>query len=136
MNIGELAQRTGLTPARIRCYESAGLLETVPRPCDGHRTYPPETLLALAFITVAEPVGFSLDEIRPLLPSGQEVWDHAVLLVALRRKVAKIEALELRLVHSKRQLVALMRDVGTRPDGTTREASAQRVLSRVMGKTA
>lgn len=54
MNIGELAQRTGLTPSRICFYEGAGLLERVVRLRDGFRTYPPETLLALAFITVAE----------------------------------------------------------------------------------
>lgn len=59
-----------------------------------------------------------------------------MLLAALRRKVAKIEALEVRLAHSKRQLMALMRDVGSRPDGTDREPNAQRVLLRVMGKTA
>jgi DNA-binding transcriptional MerR regulator len=136
MNIGELAQRTGLTPSRIRFYESAGLLKTVARPHDDNRTYPPETMLALTFITAAQQVGFSLDEIRPLLPPGRDGWDHAVLLAALRRKVAKIESLETRLAHSKVQLVSLMRDVGTRPDGTDREACAQRVLSRVMGKTA
>ena len=77
MNIGELAKRTGLTPSRIRFYESAGLLKAAARWLDGHCTYAPEALLAVALITSAQQVGFSLDEIRPLLPSGQETWDHA-----------------------------------------------------------
>ena len=45
-------------------------------------------------------------------------WDHARLLAGLQHKVAEIESLEARLAHSKVQLMALMRDVGTRPDGT------------------
>lgn len=136
MNIGELAKRTGLTPSRIRFYESAGLLKAAARRLDGHCRYAPEALLVVALITSAQQVGFSLDEIRPLLPSGQETWDHARLLAGLRHKVAEIESLETRLAHSKVQLMALMRDVGTRPDGTAREASAQRVLARVMGRRA
>lgn len=136
MNIGELAQRTGLAPSRIHSYESAGLLKTVTRPHADNRTYLPEAMLALTFITAAQQAGFGLDEIRPLLPLGRDGWDPSALLAALRRKVEKIQSLEARLAHSKAQLVALMRDAATRPDGADRELCAQRVLARVMGRTA
>lgn len=135
MNIGELARRTGLTTSRIRFYESAGLLRTVARRANGYRTYPPETVSALELITTAQQVGFSLEEIRVLLPDDSKAWDRSELLLALRRKVCEIEALENRLLHGKTQLLALMHDVQARPDGRDRVVDAQRVLSRVFGKT-
>ena len=134
MNIGELAKRTGLTASRIRFYESAGLLRTVARRPNGYRSYPPETISALELITTAQQVGFSLEEIRVLLPDDARAWDRDALLQALRRKVTEIESLENRLAYSKTQLLGLMRDVQMRPDGRDRVADAQRVLSRVFGK--
>ncbi len=91
MNIGELAKQTGLTSSRIRFYERAGLLKTVERKPNGYRTYPPEAVLVLELIATAQNAGFSLDEIRALLPPGLERWDHGVLLQALRSKVIDIE---------------------------------------------
>lgn len=134
MNIGELAKRTGLTASRIRFYESAGLLRAVARRPNGYRTYPPETISALELITTAQQVGFSLDEIRVLLPDDGKIWDRDALLRALRRKVSEIESLESRLLHGKKQLLALMRDVQTQPGGPDGVPDAQRVLARVFGK--
>lgn len=134
MNIGELAKRTGLTASRIRFYESAGLLRAVARRPNGYRTYPPETISALELITTAQQVGFSLDEIRVLLPDDGKIWDRDALLRALRRKVSEIESLESRLLRGKKQLLALMRDVQTQPDGPGGVPDAQRVLARVFGK--
>lgn len=134
MNIGELAKRTGLTSSRIRFYESAGLLQTVDRRPNGYRTYPPEAVLVLELITTAQKAGFSLDEIRKLLPPGLDQWDHAALIAALRRKVADIEALEMRLKESKAQLVTLIADIEAKPDDMDCVANARRVLSRVLGE--
>lgn len=134
MNIGELAKRTGLTNSRIRFYESAGLLKTVDRRPNGYRTYPPEAVMVLELITTAQAAGFTLDEIRTLLPPDLERWDHGTLIEALRRKVADIEALEARLAQSKAQLVALLVDIEAKPDDMDCTANARRVLSRVLGK--
>lgn len=134
MNIGELAKRTGLTHSRIRFYERAGLLRTVDRRPNGYRTYPPEAVLALELITTAQKAGFSLDEIRTLLPPDLEHWEHDALLEALRRKVGDIEALEARLAQSKAQLVVLIQDIEAKPGDMDCAANARRVLSRVLGK--
>ncbi|NLS71584.1 MerR family transcriptional regulator [Bradyrhizobium brasilense] len=134
MNIGELAKRTGLTNSRIRFYERAGLLKTVERLPNGYRTYPPEAVLMLELITTAQNAGFSLDEIRSLLPSDLEQWDHPVLIDTLRRKVADIGRLEARLAQSKEQLVALIKDIEARPDDIDCAANARRVLSQLLGK--
>ncbi|MFB9262822.1 MerR family transcriptional regulator [Bradyrhizobium erythrophlei] len=132
MKIGELAKRSGLTHSRIRFYESIGLLKTVERRPNGYRTYPPETVLMLDLIATAQQAGFSLDEIRTLLPSDLEQWEHGALIGTLRRKVADIEALEARLAQSKAQLVALIKDIEAKPDDIDCAANARRVLSRMM----
>jgi len=134
MNIGELAKRTGLTNSRIRFYETAGLLKTVERRPNGYRTYPPEAVLVLDLIATAQKAGFSLDEIRTLLPPDLRKWNHDALTEALRRKVADIETLETRLAQTKVQLVALLSDIEAKPDDIDCAANAQRVLSRVLGR--
>lgn len=134
MNIGELARRTGLSHSRIRFYERAGLLTTVDRRPNGYRTYPPEATLVLELIATAQKAGFSLDEIRTLLPPDLGQWDHDTLIETLRRKVADIEALQTRLRQSKAQLVALIGEIEAKPDDIDCAANARRVLSHILGK--
>jgi len=131
MKIGELAERTGLAPSRIRFYERIGLLKTVERRANGYRTYPPEAVLVLNLITTAQKAGFSLDELRTLLPDDLEQWEHDALLDALRSKVRDIEALEARLAQSKGQLLALLAEIEARPEDIDCAANARRVLSRL-----
>jgi len=134
MNIGELAKRTGLTTSRIRFYESAGLLKVVERRPNGYRSYPAEAALMLELITTAQKAGFSLDEIRMLLPPNLKQWNHEALLEALQRKVTDIEALEVRLAQTKAQLAALIGDIKAKPGDIDCVANAQRVLSGVLGR--
>jgi DNA-binding transcriptional MerR regulator len=134
VNIGELAKRTGLTSSRIRFYESAGLLTAVERRPNGYRTYPQQAVLVLELIATAQKAGFSLEEIRTLMPSDLERWQHAELVEALRRKVADIEALEARLAASKAQLVTLIADIEAKPDDIDCAANARRVLANILGR--
>lgn len=131
MNIGELARRSGLTHSRIRFYESIGLLRTVERRPNGYRTYPSDAVLVLDLIATAQKAGFSLDEIRALVPADLAQWEHGALLDALRRKVKDIEALQARLAQSKAHIVALIRDIEAKPDDMDCAANARRVLSRL-----
>jgi len=136
MNIGELAKRTGLTSSRIRFYESAGLLKAVDRRPNGYRTYPQQAVLVLELIATAQKAGFSLEEIRTLMPSDLENWQHTGLVDALRRKVSDIEALEARLAASKAQLVTLIADIEAKPDDIDCATNARRVLANILGKAA
>ncbi len=132
MKIGELARRTGLTASRIRFYESLGLLPMVARMPNGYRHYPKDALLVLELIDTAQQAGFSLDEIRTLLPANLENWDHAMLVATLRRKLADIAALQARLAASKGQLQALLSEIESKPDDITCADNARRVLSRML----
>lgn len=132
MKIGELAARSGLTHSRIRFYESIGLLKTVERRPNGYRTYPSGALLVLEVIATAQKAGFSLDEVRALLPLDLTQWEHGALVDVLRDKVRDIGAMESRLAQSKAHLVALIAEIEAKPDSIDCAANAQRVLSKML----
>lgn len=134
MRIGELAKLTGLTASRIRFYESAGLLPSVARQANGYRDYAPETASLLEIIDSAQRAGFSLEQIRHLLPLGDGSWDHDELLVALKAKVAEIEVLQQRLKQNKAQLRLAIDSLENRPKGIDCADNRMRVLGRLRGK--
>ncbi len=131
MKIGELAERTGLAPSRIRFYERIGLLKAVERQANGYRSYHDDAILALKLIAAGQRAGFSLDELRALLPSDLASWEHGTLLDTLRRKVQDIEALQAQLTQSKAQLVELMQQIEAKPQDMDCAANARRVLSEM-----
>ena len=134
MKIGELAKRSGIAPSRIRFYESIGLLQ-VERRANGYRTYPAEAAVVLELIAAAQQAGFSLEEIRSLLPGNLGQWQHDALLTALTAKVTDIEKLQARLAQTKAHLLALIADIEARPEEIDCAANAERVLSRVRGRS-
>lgn len=125
MKIGELAQRSGLTASRIRFYEASGLLEAAERQPNGYRRYRPTALATLEIIALAQGAGFSLEEIRQLLPSGRAGWRHDDLVEGLRRKVAEIDRLQERLAQSKAQLLTAIQSIDQRStDGACSDRTA------------
>ncbi len=135
MQIGELAQRTGLAASRIRFYEAQGLI-SVSRRTNGYRAYSAETLMALNIITSAQDAGFTLGEIRRLMPGDLSSCREGALLGALRTKVDDIRAIETRLAQTRLQIEALIADIEDRPDGMTCEANTDRVLKQFKGAQA
>jgi DNA-binding transcriptional MerR regulator len=131
MKIGELAERTGLTTSRIRFYERIGLLKAVERQNNGYRSYPDDAVLVLKLIATGQSAGFSLDELRTLVPRDLTNWEHGTLLDTLSRKVKDIEALQAQLAQSKAQLVELMAQIQARPQDMDCAANARRVLSEM-----
>lgn len=67
VQIGAIAKRTGLTVDAVRFYEKQGLLKAPSRSMSGYRLYGGEELRTLRFVTRAQKLGFSLQEIRQLL---------------------------------------------------------------------
>src|SRR5579863_9147441 len=80
--IGEVAQRAGMSPSRIRYYEARGLLPE-PERAAGKRRYGQDVLRRLAIIDAAQRVGFTLEEIRHLLGSRDEVAHERLRQLAL-----------------------------------------------------
>jgi DNA-binding transcriptional MerR regulator len=82
MPIGEVAGRAGMSTSRIRFYEARGLLPE-PERAGGKRRYGEEVLRRLEIIDAAQRVGFTLEEIRDLLGSRDEVAHERLRHLAL-----------------------------------------------------
>lgn len=130
MKIGELARRSGIAASRIRFYEAQGLLQPAQRQINGYREYGPETLTRLEIINRAQGAGFSLEEIRAVLPPDLDAWPREALVQALQRKVAEIELLEQHLAQTRHHLGELIDEIANRKEGDGCEGAARRVLDK------
>jgi len=107
MNIGEAAQRSGVSAKMVRHYESLGLLPRVARTDAGYRQYGDKEVHTLRFIRRARDLGFSIAEIAELLKLWQNqrrssasvkriAQEH---LAALEAKMAEMAAMRKTLQH-------------------------------------
>jgi DNA-binding transcriptional MerR regulator len=67
MQIGEVAERIGLSLRTIRYYEEVGLIAPSARSQGGFRLYTEHDASRLQLVKDMKPLGFSLDEMRDLL---------------------------------------------------------------------
>ena len=102
MNIGEAAQRSGVSAKMVRHYESLGLLPPVVRTDAGYRQYGDNEVHTLRFIRRARDLGFGMTEIAELLKLWQnrrrasgDVKRIALAHMAdLDRRIAEMEAMK------------------------------------------
>lgn len=93
LTIGELARAAQIGVETVRFYERQGLITRPPRPRDGYRRYPTETVRRVRFIRRAKDLGFSLREIGQLLALRVEPKTTCADVRALARsKIVDIEA--------------------------------------------
>lgn len=67
MNIGEVSQKSGLTPKMIRRYEEMGIVPKPKRADSGYRIYDQGDLNNLLFIYRSRSLGFSLKDTKQLI---------------------------------------------------------------------
>jgi Cu(I)-responsive transcriptional regulator len=100
VNIGNVAERSGLPAKTIRYYEDIGLVRPA-RGTNGYRDFASYDLHKLAFVGRARSLGFSIEECRTLL-SLYEDRDRASAdvraiaerhLARIDRKLAELQAL-------------------------------------------
>jgi DNA-binding transcriptional MerR regulator len=82
--IGEVAERAGMSPSRIRYYEARGLLAE-PERVAGRRRYGEDVIRRLTIIDAAQRVGFTLEEIGELLGSRDEPAHERLRQLALMK---------------------------------------------------
>jgi MerR family redox-sensitive transcriptional activator SoxR len=80
--IGEVAARARMRASRIRYYEARGLIPT-PERAAGKRRYTEDVFRRLAIIDAAQRVGFTLEEIRDLLGSRDQLAHERLRQLAL-----------------------------------------------------
>ncbi|TDL38148.1 MerR family transcriptional regulator [Kocuria rosea] len=95
MQIGELAERTGLSLRTIRHYDEVGLLPAS-RTEGGFRVYTDHDVQRLDHIRQMKPLGFSLEEMAELLellsqdqPSAQRLSEYLAQAGPERDKLAR-----------------------------------------------
>lgn len=99
MNIGQVAQSTGLSIKQIRDYEKAGLIAPPARAVSNYRCYDAQTVARLLFIARSRQVGFSLADIQKLLalqddPHRKSCDVRALTCVHIDALTAKITQLQ------------------------------------------
>ncbi len=106
MNIGEVAERSGIPPKTIRYYEDIGLVRPQ-RSGNGYRAFRKTDLHKLAFVGRARALGFSIEDCRTLLSlyedgSRESAQVKAVAeehLTAIDDKIAQLQSMRETLSH-------------------------------------
>jgi Cu(I)-responsive transcriptional regulator len=107
MNIGQAAERSGVSAKMIRYYEEIGLIAAPLRTDSNYRVYSPDQVHVLRFIKRARTLGFSVDETATLLGLWQdrsrasaEVKEVATThIAALETKIAELQGMVKTLKH-------------------------------------
>ena len=123
MQIGQVAQRTGLSINTIRFYEKQRLVHAPPRSSGGYRVYDARDVERFQLVSRAQNLGFSLQEIRELLVIENSKGDgcsHVHDLIAakidqVKEKIAELKRIESRLTKAQKQCnAALMKSCKSR----------------------
>lgn len=99
MQIGQLAEATGVNTKTIRFYEDVGVLPPAERAPNGYRTYHRDAVERLRFIREAQATGLTLEEITSVLElreQGASTCQHVLGLLEhhLRDLDTRIAALQ------------------------------------------
>lgn len=110
LKIGELATLSGLNASKIRYFEKQGLLTVGQRQANGYRVYPDDTLDLLNIIIQAQEVGFSLNELKGLLPNFRDKGEshHGALIEALEDKLKSLSQVQSKIEENKASINAIL----------------------------
>jgi DNA-binding transcriptional MerR regulator len=133
---GELASQCGVSRDTLRFYERKGVLPRPVRAGNGYRVYTPEAVARVRMIRSALAVGFTVDDLAPVLKARDrgEAPCHRVRELA----GAKLELLEQRrreLARTCNELRRLLRQWDIRLARTPRGSRAELLVSLAEAKT-
>jgi MerR family copper efflux transcriptional regulator len=111
MQIGEVANKTGMAPSAIRFYEQSGLLPAAERRANGYRSYTDATVERLQLIRMAQNLGFSLDAMRSVFGSSEGCAKNE-LLQKLNARLVELDQLMTTLRAQRRELRDLRATLG------------------------
>jgi len=138
MNIGDVAQLSGVPAKTIRYYEDIGLIEPL-RSSNGYRAFRESDMHKLLFLGRARSLGFSIEDCRTLLRlyedegrTSAEVKQIAEShLHQIDRKIAELRDMRNTLAHlvascagDHRPDCPILTDLAAMPDTTKRRKTA------------
>lgn len=107
MNISQLAKAVGVSTDTVRFYEKQGLISSPERQVNGYRSYTEAHVGLVRFVRGAQALGFSLAEIRTILPQvSQGTFGRTEIEQQLKAKIAQIDAHMMQLRTLKKELTA------------------------------
>jgi DNA-binding transcriptional MerR regulator len=113
LRIGEIAERSGVTPRTIRYYEELGLLPRVEREQGKHRVYTDVDVDRVREITrLRDLLGLSLDELRTMVVAEEVRADARRRFHQSESPAERRAALEEALPHLETQLELVRRRLG------------------------
>ena len=101
MQVGELAERAGVSHRTIHYYERMGLIAAPARKTGGYRYYGPDALRRLRLVDRLKQLGLSLEEVGQVLPF------YAEDTLGLRGKQEVMAILQRHLADTDRKLAQL-----------------------------
>jgi DNA-binding transcriptional MerR regulator len=130
MNISQLAKAASVSTDTVRYYEKQGLMAPPSRQDNGYRSYTAADMETLRFVRGAQALGFSLAEIRVILPQlAQGTFGRNDIEHQLQTKMAQIDAHMRQLRTLKRELQAAFSSLTCAPDQIVSTASGTAVDS-------
>ncbi|SOC53277.1 DNA-binding transcriptional regulator, MerR family [Blastococcus aggregatus] len=112
LQIGQVAERTGLSLRTIRFYEENGLVRPTSRSEGGFRLYSDDDVARLEVIKRMKPLGFRLEEMQELLDLLAELTDRPGDAALVDRLRMFHEAATAR-VHALREQLSVAEDFAT-----------------------
>jgi DNA-binding transcriptional MerR regulator len=132
MRIGEVTRITGLPASTIRFYESCGLIAPARRHPNGYRDYPESVVGMLGMVKMGQQLGFTLDDIRAMLPApGHAEWSPDHLIASMQGKLAEIRALRQRLARTDEHLTGLIAILQNRAENDSCETRRQQLIEQL-----
>ena len=117
MNISRFAAACQVSVDTVRYYEKQGIITAAARQGNGYRQYGVAEIELLRFVRSAQAMGFSLTEIRAILPRLAEgKFGRADIEQQLLSKMAQIDAHMRQLKILKKELQASFASLSCQPD--------------------
>lgn len=129
MRIRQLAEATHVTVDALRHYEKLGLLPPAARSDNGYRRYGPADVLRVLVIRFAQGLGFTLSELRDIVPelSSGQMTQRAVQ-ARLGDKLNVLDAEIERLQTLRAKLAGVLAELDCAPDVLVNVSQAARAV--------